>query len=104
LRQQADQASLDIFAWRLFELWLAEGAPTKGKGAMQTIRALGGNSCALKLTALIRAWPGESQHQRAVLGLECLRGIGTDTALMQLNGIAQKLKFKGLKEKAAQAM
>src|SRR5207248_4584576 len=50
------------------------------------------------------AWPGESQHQRAVLGLECLRAIGTDTALMQLNGIAQKLKFQGLKNKAREFM
>lgn len=50
------------------------------------------------------AWPGESQHQRAVTGLECLRAIGTDTALMQLNGIAQKLKFQALKAKAKEFM
>ena len=49
----------------------------------------------LKLTPLIRAWPGESQHPRAVFGLECLRAIGTDVALMQLNGIAQKLLVQG---------
>ena len=59
---------------------------------------------ALKLTPLVRKWPGESQHQRAVTGLECLRAIGSDTALMQLNGIAQKLKFKGLKTKAQEFM
>ena len=53
---------------------------------------------------MVRAWPGESQHQRAVFGLECLRAIGTDAALMQLNGIAQKLPFKGLKAKAAELM
>ncbi|MDI7188044.1 DUF4132 domain-containing protein, partial [Leptospira santarosai] len=35
-----------------------------------------------------------------VLGLEILKTIGSDTALMQLNGIAQKVKFKGLKEMA----
>jgi hypothetical protein len=29
-----------------------------------------------------------------------LEGIGTDTALMLLNGIAQKIKFKGLQDKA----
>ena len=53
---------------------------------------------------MVRAWPGESQHQRAVFGLECLRAIGTDAALMQLNGIAQKLPFKGLKAKATELM
>ncbi len=49
---------------------------------------------------MIKVWPGESQHQRAVLGLEILKTIGSDTALMQLNGIAQKVKFKGLKDMA----
>lgn len=71
---------------------------------MKALGLLGGDDAALKLTPLVRVWPGESQHKRAVLGLECLRAIGTDTALMQLNGISQKLKFQGLKKQAAQFM
>jgi predicted DNA-binding WGR domain protein len=104
LRQHADRASLDAFAWALFEQWIAEGAPPKQKWAMRSLGFLGSDAVALKLTPLIRAWPGESQHPRAVLGLECLRQIGTDTALMQLNGIAVKLKFKGLQNKAREFM
>jgi predicted DNA-binding WGR domain protein len=104
LKQHADRGSLDAFTWRLFELWLAEGAPSKEKWALLAIGHLGGDVLALKLTPLLRAWPGESQHQRAVTGLECLRAMGTDTALMQLNGIAQKLKFQGLKKKAQEYM
>ena len=67
---------------------------------MGAIGHLGDDGCVMKLTPLVRAWPGESQHARAVFGLECLRGIGSSTALMSLSGIAQKLKFKGLKAKA----
>jgi predicted DNA-binding WGR domain protein len=104
LKVHADAGSLDAFSWKLFQLWQSEGCPSKEKWAMGSIGHFGGDASALKLTPLIRNWPGESQHQRAVFGLECLRGIGTDTALMQLNGIAQKLKFKGLKQKAAEAM
>ena len=88
------------FAWKLFELWHGMGAPSKDKWAMAAIGHLGGDACVLKLTPLVRDWPGESQHARAVFGLECLRAVGSDTALMALNGIAQKLKFKGLKQKA----
>src|SRR5919199_788970 len=40
----------------------------------------------------------------AVMGLEVLRAIGSDTALMQINGIAQKVQFKGLQAKAREAM
>jgi hypothetical protein len=29
-----------------------------------------------------------------------MRAVGSDTALMQFNGIAQKLKFKDLEQKA----
>jgi len=104
LRAHADPASADAFAWKLFERWLGEGAPSKEKWGMTAVGALGGDTSVLKLTPMIRAWPGESQHARAVLGLEVLRAIGTDTALMQLNGIAQKLKFQGLKTKAREFM
>jgi hypothetical protein len=71
---------------------------------MAALGLLGSDDAAMKLTPLIRAWPGESQHPRAVFGLECLRTIGSDAALMQLNGIAQKLLSKGLKAKAAEMM
>lgn len=101
LRQRTDRASLDAYAWRLLELWQADGAPSREKWAMLALGLLGGDAAAIRLAPMIRAWPGEGQHARAVLGLECLRAIGTDTAIMQINGIAQKVKFKGLQAKAA---
>lgn len=104
LKQQANSQSLDQFVWKLFERWLIEGGPSKEKWGMIALGLLGSDAIAFKLTPLIKVWPGESQHPRAVLGLQCLRAIGTDTALMQINGIAQKLKFKGLKAKAQECM
>ncbi|MFM2431906.1 MAG: hypothetical protein RLZZ511_3119 [Cyanobacteriota bacterium] len=104
LKTHADRTALDAFSWKLFEAWLAEGAPSKENWAMTAIGLLGSDTSALKLAPMIRVWPGESQHQRAVLGLECLRTIGTDAALMQINGIAQKVKFKGIKQRAQECM
>jgi predicted DNA-binding WGR domain protein len=104
LKQHATQASLDAFSWKLFSNWLSDAAPPKEKWAMLSLGYLGGDAIALKLAPMVRKWPGESQHQRAVLGLQVLRLIGTDTALMQLNGIAQKVPFKGLKERARELM
>lgn len=92
----------DEFAWKLFNNWLGDGSPSKEKWAMGAIGHLGDDASVLRLTPMIRAWPGESQHARAVFGLECLRAIGSSIALMQLSGIAQKLKFKGLKAQAEQ--
>ena len=104
IREHATEASRDAFAWRLFEAWLTEGAPSKEKWALGAVGWLGGDESALKLAPLVRAWPGESQHQRAVLGLEVLRHIGTDVALVQLSGIAQKVKFQALKARAGECM
>lgn len=104
LKQYLRQESLDSFIWTLFERWLTEGGSSKEKWAMISLGLLGSDAIALKLTPLIRSWPGESQHPRAVLGLECLRTIGSDVALMQINGIAQKIKYQGLKKRANECM
>lgn len=96
----ADREVLAEFIWSLFELWLGARAPRTHRWAMHALGLLGNDDTVLKLTPLIRAWPGESQHPRAVLGLQCLRAIGSEVALMQLSGIAQKVKFKGLQQQA----
>ena len=92
--------SLAEFAWDLFTAWQTAGAPSKESWAFTALGVLGNDDTARKLTPLIRAWPGESQHKRATVGLDILAAIGRDIALMQLNGIAQKLKFKALQERA----
>ncbi len=71
---------------------------------MQQLGTLGGDEVARKLTPMIRVWPGENLQARAVSGLDVLARIGTDLALMHLNGVAQKVKFKGLQEKAREKM
>jgi predicted DNA-binding WGR domain protein len=100
VREACTPESLADFAWDLFTAWLAADAPAKENWAFTTLGLFGGDAAARKLTPLIRAWPGESAHARAVLGLDVLEQIGTDTALMLLGGIAQKVKFKGLQDKA----
>jgi len=104
IKKEGDPVSLENFGWKLFELWLGVGAPSKDKCAFTALGYTGGDRTALKLAPMIRVWPGEAQHQRAVIGLDILRIIGTDTALMQLNGIAQKVPFKALKQRANECM
>ncbi len=100
VKETCDSASLARFAWDLFNAWLTAGAPSKEAWAFQALGLLGDDESARRLAPLIRQWPGEAAHARAVTGLDVLRTIGTDVALMHLHGIAQKLKFKGLQEKA----
>jgi hypothetical protein len=100
VKRHLDPGALEAFAWRLFELCLAKGEAPDIKWGLHAVGLLGGDAAALKLTPLLREWPGEGFHQRATLGLECLRAIGSETALMQLNSLAQRVKFKALQKKA----
>jgi predicted DNA-binding WGR domain protein len=92
--------SLADFAWDCFSGWLNASAPSKDSWALSNLGLFGQDDTARKLTPFIRAWPGEAAHARAVMGLDVLAAIGSDVALMLLNGIAQKVKFKGLQDKA----
>ncbi|MGC4116152.1 MAG: DUF4132 domain-containing protein [Myxococcales bacterium] len=95
-----DHRSLSDFAWELTQAWLRAGAPAKESWALLALGHLGDDEAARRLTPLIRAWPGEGGNARAVLGLEVLALIGTDLALVHLNGIALRVKFKALQDKA----
>jgi len=100
VKEVCQSASLADFGWDLFVAWLDSGGSGKEGWVLTALGLLGNDDTARRLTPFIRAWPGESLHARAVSGLDVLAGIGTDVALMLLNGIAQKVKFKGLQDKA----
>jgi hypothetical protein len=104
LKQNVAAPVRDRFVWGLFDLWLNRGASSKERWALMAVGLLGSDSSALQLAPYIRKWPGESQHQRAVLGLNCLRAIGSDTALMQINSIGQKAQYNAIKQAARKAI
>lgn len=104
VREHTDLRSRDRFATDLFEQWRLAGAVTKHSWMMIHGGFLGDDEFVHHLTPMIREWPGQSQHKRAVNGLEALRNVGTTTALQQLAGIAAKVKFAGLKRRAGEAM
>ncbi|MFC5003229.1 DUF4132 domain-containing protein [Dactylosporangium cerinum] len=99
---QLDRRSVAEFAWALFTQWQSVGAPPKEPWPLQALQWLGDDDTVRRLSPVIRAWPGEGGHAKAVTGLDVLAGIGTDLALTHLHGIAQKAKFKGLKERATE--
>ncbi|MFE7327085.1 DUF4132 domain-containing protein [Streptomyces sp. NPDC057565] len=100
LMETADPESLAAFAWALFEQWRLAGMPAKESWTLQALGLLGDDGTVRRLTPVIRAWPGEGAHHRAVEGLDVLAAIGTDVALLHLHGISQRVKFKALKVRA----
>jgi Domain of unknown function (DUF4132) len=100
VREACDPTSLADFARDVFDGWSFAGLPTAGGWVLRAQGLLGNDDTARRLTPLIRAWPGEGGNARALVGLEVLAALGSDVALMHLNGIAQKVKFRGLQEAA----
>ncbi|WP_306365524.1 DUF4132 domain-containing protein [Nocardia sp. CC227C] len=96
----ADSDSLAEFAWSLFELWQLADYPAKDGWVLHALGLLGNDETARRIGPLIRAWPGQSANARAVSALNVLTAIGTDVALMQLHGIAEKVKFNRLRSEA----
>ncbi|KJS63869.1 DUF4132 domain-containing protein [Streptomyces rubellomurinus] len=92
--------SLTEFGWAVFEQWRLAGMPAQDGWALHALGRLGDDETVRRLTPVLRAWPGEGAHHRAVDGLEVLAGIGSDVALLHLHGIAQRVKFKALKARA----
>ncbi len=97
-----DRTSLAEFGWALFERWRVAGSPAADNWALAVLAWIGDDETVRRLTPIIRAWPGEGGHHRAVAGLDVLAGIGTDTALMHLHETAQRVKFKALKIRAGE--
>jgi hypothetical protein len=102
VRDLCDRSSLAEFAWALFSRWQAAGAPAKEAWPLQALRWIGDDETVRRLSPVIRAWPGEGGHAKALTGLDVLAELGTDLALIHLHSIAQKAKFKGLKDRAAE--
>ncbi|MFB4314259.1 DUF4132 domain-containing protein [Actinomadura sp. 21ATH] len=100
VRGLCDPESLAAFSWELFEAWREAGAPAAHAWALSQLGWFGDDTTVRRLTPVIRAWPGENMHHRAVTGLDVLAEIGTDAALLALHGIAFKAKFAALKARA----
>ncbi|MDX2704010.1 DUF4132 domain-containing protein [Streptomyces sp. PA03-6a] len=92
--------SLADFVWALFEEWRQAAMPAKESWILHALGRLGDDGTVRRLTPILRDWPGQGAHHRAVEGLNVLAEIGSDVALMHLHGVAQRVKFKALKVRA----
>ncbi|WP_192810218.1 DUF4132 domain-containing protein [Actinomadura rudentiformis] len=103
VKEICDPASLAELAWRLFELsGLREQTYSvdERNWVLTALGLFGDDETVRRLTPVIRAWPGDGGHHKAVRGLDALLAIGTEVALMHLHGIATKVKYKGIRTKA----
>ncbi|WP_188053800.1 DUF4132 domain-containing protein [Iodobacter fluviatilis] len=105
VKAACQRESLAEFAWHVFQQWdYYAGVPAKESWAFTALGLLGTDETVRQLVPLIRTWPTEGLLARAQTGLDVLVRIGSNYALLQLNGIAQKVKSKPLQLAAQQKM
>ncbi|WP_194909458.1 DUF4132 domain-containing protein [Catenulispora rubra] len=102
VKELCDAVSLREYAWALMENWRMAGYPSECAWVLLALCWFGDDEIVRRLDPLIRAWPGENGHARAVKALDVFAAIGTDLALTTLSGISQRLKFKALKDRAGE--
>ncbi|MGO8673932.1 MAG: DUF4132 domain-containing protein [Capsulimonadaceae bacterium] len=102
VRDHVNGHSRDRFARHLFAAWRNVGEPSKSQWAMRACGLLGGDGCAVDLTQPIRAWRKRLRHDYARTGVDCLRLIGSDLALLQIAELARQKSLQGIAERAEQ--
>ncbi|MFF2814976.1 DUF4132 domain-containing protein [Kitasatospora cineracea] len=88
------------FCWAVFEEWRLAGMPARESWALSLLGEFGDDDTARRLAPVVRRWPGQQAGRRAAEGLDVLAAIGTDTALSQLHGIAQRVRYQGVRARA----
>lgn len=97
-----DPRSLAEFGWALYLHWGENGGRPEHAWQFTALGWLGDDGTVRDLVPLVRAWPGSGGHHLAVRGLDVLALIGSEVALREVHGIAQTVKYKGLRKRAAE--
>jgi hypothetical protein len=102
--EACDRASLASFAWGLFNEWLLAGASSKQKWAFFALSWFGDADAARELGPMIKAWAPGGFPSRAQLGIDVLRAMGTDAALLEIHKTAERVRSRALARHAKNTM
>lgn len=104
LAKDLDEGDLAALAHEVYEKWLAEGAQSKTKWVLPFAAAFGGPAMTLKLTRAIHDWP---QHSRGAIACDAVAALALSpdpAALLTVDAISRKFKFRQVKTAAGQAL
>ena len=104
LAQGIDQKDLAALAYEVYERWMAAGAQNKTKWVLPFAAVYGGPAMIPKLTHAIDEWPQNARGAIACDAVTALALSGDPTALLAVDGIARKFKFRQVKAAAAAAL
>ena len=95
---------LEALACEVWELWMKEGAQSKTKWVLSFAAVFGGAAMTPKFLHAIRDWPENARGAIACDAVAALTVSPDPAALMEVDGIARKFKFRQVKAAAAAAL
>lgn len=104
MAKDINEADLASLAHEVYEKWLAEGAQSKTKWVLPFAAAFGGPAMTPKLTRAINDWP---QHARGAIACDAVAALALSSdpaALLTVDAISRKFKFRQVKAAAGQAL
>lgn len=99
-----NKTDLELFANEIFDRWLESGAESKKKWVLAFSAIYGGDEIVRKLNKNINEWPKISRGAIASEAIRALALNGSSTALLIVDGISRKFKFKQVKNAASEAL
>ncbi len=104
LAAELNEAELAVYVNELFDKWLESGAEAKKRWVMYAASIHGGSGIVKKLHHQIQEWP---QNARGAIAADAVKALALNPqpqALLLVDGIARKFKFKQVKAAAGEAL
>lgn len=104
LAEEVVPSELEAYANLIFEQWIVDGAQAKKKWILYYSAIHGGSQIVDKLHHYIKSWPEMSRGAIAAEAVNALALSPVARALMIVDSISRKFKFKQVKTAAAKAL
>ncbi|MEH2930925.1 DUF4132 domain-containing protein [Candidatus Ventrimonas sp. KK005] len=104
LAAELNPRELSAYMSQLFDKWLESGAEAKKKWVLYAVSIHGGDEIIPALYHQIQEWPKNSRGAMAAEAVKALALNGGPTALLLVDQISRKFKFRQVKNAAADAL
>ena len=104
LAKELDKGDLQRLAVQVYDLWFAAGAQAKQKWVLPFAAVFGGEAMTPRLNKAIHDWP---EHQRGAIACDAVMALALSTdpaAIVIVDSISRKFKFRQVKVAAAAAL
>ena len=104
LAENLQSEELALYANELFDKWLQSGAEAKKKWVLYAASIHGGDKIVQKIQHQVQEWPKAARGAIAAEAVQALTLNPLPQALLIVDGIARKFKFKQIKSAAQKAL